>query len=51
MARTTYLSTVILNINGLKGQSKDVGWLNGSKNQNPYISCLQETRVRSEYTD
>ena len=31
-------------------QSKDTDWLNGYKNKNLYIRCLQETHFRPEDT-
>ena len=31
-------------------QPKDTHWLNGYKNRNPYICCLQETHFRPQDT-
>ena len=31
-------------------QSKDIKWLNGLKEKDPYMRCLQETHFRSNDT-
>ena len=43
MAIGTYISLITLNVNVLNAQPKDTDWLNGYKNKNPYICCLQKT--------
>ena len=46
MATGSYLSIITLNVNAPK--YKD--WLNGNKNKNPYICCLQETHLKTRDT-
>ena len=38
MAINTYPSIITLNVNGLSAPTKDIGWLNGYKNNIHFIS-------------
>ena len=48
MATGSYLSIIILNINGLNAPTKRqrlAGWI---QKQDPYICCLQETHLETD---
>ena len=50
MATGSYLSIIILNINGLNAPTKRqrlAGWI---QKQDPYICCLQETHLETRFT-
>ena len=46
MAIGTYISIIILNINGLNAPIKRHRLAEGIQKQDPYICCLQETHFR-----
>ena len=48
MAIGTYISIIILNINGLNAPTKRHRLAEWIQNQGPYICCLQETHFRSK---
>ena len=49
MARGSYFSIIILNVNGLNApnQKTKTGWI---RKQDPYICCLQETHLETRDT-
>ena len=50
MAINTYLSIIILNVNGLKASIKRHRMADWIKKQEPTIWCLQETHFRAKDT-
>ena len=42
MTKGTYLSTIILNVNGLNAPTKDTDWLNGYKNKTHIYSVYKK---------
>ena len=50
MAINTYLSTINLNVNGLKAPIKRHRMAEWIKKQEPTICCLQETQLRAKDT-
>ena len=46
MAIGTYISIIILNVNGLNAPTKRHRLADWTQNQDPYICCLQETHFR-----
>ena len=50
MAINTYLSIIILNVNGLKASIKRHRMADWIKKQEPTIWCLQETHFREKDT-
>ena len=50
MAIGTYISIIILNINGLNAPIKRHRLAEGIQKQDPYICCLQETHFRPQDT-
>ena len=46
MAIGTYISIIILNVNGLNAPTKRHKLAEWIQKQDPYISCLQETHFR-----
>ena len=51
MAIRTYISIIILNINGLNDPNKRHRLAEWIWKQDPYICCLQETHFRASDTD
>ena len=50
MAIGTYISIIILNVNGLNAPTKRHKLVEWIQKQDPYISCLQETHFRPKDT-
>ena len=50
MAIGTYISIIIFNVNGLNAPTKRHRLAEWIQKHNPYISCLQETHFRPQYT-
>ena len=50
MAMGSYLSTIILTINGLNAPTKRQRLAEQIQKQDPYISCLQETHLKTRDT-
>ena len=50
MATESYLSIVILNLNGLNAPTKRQRLAEWIQKQDPYISCLQETHFKTRDT-
>ena len=50
MAIGTYISIIILNVNGLNAPTKRPRLAEWIKKQDPYICCLQETHFRPQDT-
>ena len=50
MAIGTYISIIILNVNGLNAPTKRHRLAEWIQKQDPYICCLQETHFRSQDT-
>jgi len=48
MAIETYISIIILNVNGLNAPTKRHRLAEGIQKQDPYICCLQETQFRPQ---
>ena len=46
----TYISIIILNVNGLNAPTKRHRLAEWIQKQDPYICCLQETHFRPRYT-
>ena len=46
MATGSYLSIIILNVNGLNALTKRQRLAEWIENQDPYICCLQETHLK-----
>ena len=50
MTISTYLSIIILNVNGLNAPTKRYRLAEWTKNQDTYICCLKETHFRPKDT-
>ena len=50
MATGSYLSVIILNVNGLNAPTKRQGLAEWIQKQDPYIHCLQETHLKTRDT-
>ena len=50
MAMESYLSIITLNINGLNAPTKRQRLAEWIQSQDPYISCLQETHLKTRDT-
>ena len=50
MATGSYLSVIILNVNGLNAPTKRQRLAEWIQKQDPYICCLQETRLKPRDT-
>ena len=50
MAMGSYLSIIILNVNGLNAPTKRQRLAEWIQKQDPYIFCLQETQVKTRDT-
>ena len=50
MAMGSYLSIITLNVNGLNAPTKRQRLAEWIQKEDPYISCLQETHLKSEDT-
>ena len=50
MAMGSYLSIIILNVNGLNAPTKRQRLAEWIQKQDPYICCLQEIHLKTRYT-
>ena len=50
MAMGSYLSIITLNVNGLNAPTKRQRLAEWIQNQDPYISCVQETHLKTRDT-
>ena len=50
MAISTYVSIITLNINVINSLSEGIGKMNGLRNKDPSMFCLQQTYFRPKIT-